>query len=176
MPDGTYRAFTWTPTDAFYGMVLRRNGDLLFGLAASNVARYGTYRDDGTQYTLVYASPWLNFGQDAHSAIKMLKSAYGYVYGRGTVSGTLRWAKDYRPLEYSLSWSNTYTASGAEWGDGEWGSGEFGDGLRMRREELALFQQGQVLKFYMTLQSDINDKVALQEFGIRAKIGRQANG
>lgn len=172
LPDKTYRASTWA-TDAITGLLVRRDESLLFGLSAGNVGLYSTYRDDGVAYSMTYATPWMNFGQQAHTSLKILKSGYAYVYGIGTVSGTIRWAKDLRPLEFSSTYSNTYVASGAEFGSGEWGSGEFGEGLRMRKEEFALSQEGQFIKFYMTVTGDNDSKIALQEVAIRAKIGRQ---
>jgi len=139
LEDGTYRASTWDTLVAYNGLVDRRNFDIFFGLTGGNVAKYTGYRDNNvTIYPMTYASPWLNFGQDAHASLKILKSAYMYLWGAGTLSGTIRWAKDFRPLEFSQTYSNVFVATGAEFGSGEWGSGEFGDGLRMRKHELEI--------------------------------------
>lgn len=172
LQDGTYRAFTWQLSDS-HGMLVRRNGDILFGLNQGNVALYDTYRDLGVAYALEFATPWLNFGQDAHTNLKILKGAHVVLYGKGNLSGDVRWGKDYRPLEYSESYTNAYNASGAEWGDGEWGSGEFGDGLRMRSERVALSGEGTVVKLYIDIEGDEDYKIALQEVVIHAKIGRR---
>ncbi len=167
----TWRAMTW---DLNISSVLRRrNGDILFGLDNGQLGLYSTYRDNGVAYPLTYASPWLNFTDEGHSQLKIIKSFYAYIYGGGTITGTARWGVDYRPLEFAQTYSNVYVASGAEFNDGEWGSGEFGQGLRMRKQHFAGRGQGQVVKFFLTLQSDVDLKIALQEVSIRAKVGRR---
>jgi hypothetical protein len=171
--DGEWRCSTWTTTDKIRGIVVRRNEDILFGMDNGGVSKYTGYRDQATIYDLVYATPWLNFGQELHTAVKILKSGYMYIYGAGILSGTIRWGLDFRPLEYSMTFSNTYTASGAEWGSGEWAEDEFGEGVRMRKEEFALWTEGQFIKYYMTMQSNTDAKVALQELALRVKPGRR---
>lgn len=174
LEDGTYRVTTWE--DLPYQSVERRlNGDILFGLTAGNVARYEGYRDNGsTIYKLKYASPWLDFGEQ-HGTLKILKSFYAFVYGRETLDGTVQWSFDFNPLSYSQTYSNDYSPEGAEWGSGEWGLGEFGDDLRMRKQHIAGRGQGQFIKVYWDLQStDVDAKVALQEIGLRVKMGRVA--
>ena len=171
LPDGTFRISTW---DIDVSSILRRrNGDVVFGLDAGNLGRYDTYRDDGVAYAMTWASPWMNFGQEAHDRLKIIKSFYAHIYGGGTITGDARWGFNYRPLEHVFAYTSTYVASGAEFNDGEWGSGEFGLGLRARKVDIAGSGQGQVVKFYLTLQSDVDRKIALAEVGTRAKIGRR---
>ena len=128
---------------------------------------------DGVAYAMTWASPWMNFGQEAHDRLKIIKSFYAHIYGGGDITGDARWGFDYRPLEHVFAYTSTYVASGAEFNDGEWGSGEFGLGLRARKVDIAGSGQGQVVKFYLTLQSDVDRKIALAEVGTRAKIGRR---
>lgn len=171
LPDATYRISTW---DLDISSVLRRrDGTILYGLTAGNVGLHSTFRDDGATYAMTFASPWLNFGNELHSNLKIIKSFYGFIFGGGTISGSARWGFDYRPLEFVQTYSNVYVATGAEFNDGEWGSGEFGQGLRMRKQEFAGSGEGQVVKFFITLQSDVDLKIALQEVGVRAKQGRR---
>jgi hypothetical protein len=174
LDDFTFRAGTWESLTDWYSLLRRKNGDIFIGGGDGNVHKYTSYRDGAsTVITCAYASPWLNFGQEQHGTLKIPKSFYVFMYGRETLTCTARWSYDFRPLEFSNTFTNDYSPSGAEWGSGEWGSGEFGDGHRMRRAHIAAMGQGQVLKFYLTIEStDVDDKVSIQEIGVRAKFGR----
>lgn len=173
LEDGTYRVTTWDNLD-YFSLLRRRNTDVVYGLAGGEASKQTGYRDDSVVYDMAYASPWLNFGEDAHATLKVLKGFYAYLYGRETLTGTARWSFDFRPLEFSQPFTSDYTASGGEWGSGEWGEDEFGSGLRMRKQHIAGMGAGQFVKFYMSLQStDVDAKVSIQEIGIRAKLGRR---
>ena len=171
LQDSTYRATTWNI--AANAVTRRRNGNVNFGLAGGEIALYSTYLDDDAAIVIKYATPWADFGPEVHSQLKILKHFKLVVFGRGTLSGTARWGKDYRPLEYSQTFTNAYVTSGAEWGDGEWGSGNFATGVRMRNEHIPAIGQGQVIKFYVEIQSDVADTIAIQEIGMYAKLGRR---
>jgi hypothetical protein len=175
--DGTvsWRASAWT-TLVPYTAAVKDGRDLLFGGDAADILKYTGYLDDSAgvseaKITITYATPWLSFGT-ARTNLKIIKSFYAYIWGEGTLSGTARWGRDYRPLEFSQTFSNVYVSSGAEWGDGEWGSGEFAEGLRMRKQHIAGSTHGQVIKFHMTLVPSIESKTAIEEVGIRLKVGR----
>ena len=176
MEDGTYRCAEWRDLDVF-SLCSRLNGDVLYGMGDGNVAKYAGYRDDGgganTEYSLVYGSPWIDFGPQGHNRLKILKECALTVYGRDTLTGTLRWAIDNRPLEFSATVTSDYVASGSEYAIGEFGEDEYGDGLRWRTERVALSNEGQVAKVHLTIKSDdVDDLVALREVTVFAKPGR----
>lgn len=177
MEDGTFRAAEWRGL-SFYSLCVRQNGDILFGLGAGNVARYEGYRDDGNaetpiEYSMVFGSPWLDGGEQAHSREKIMKNAKVQLVGRETLTGTLRWGFDFRPLEYSVALSSDYIASGDEYAIGEYSEAEYGEGHRSRSEHLPLGGQGQFVKLHLTVKSDdVDAKVALQEVTAYAKLGR----
>lgn len=178
MEDGTYRVSEWVDLSDFYSLTLRINGDIIFGLGAGNVALYSGYRDDGggadTAYDLVYSSPWLDFGPEYHNSIKILKQFYGIFYGRETLTATARWSLDFRPLEFSSTFTSEYDPSGAEFGIGEYGEDEFGEGLRNRRKYIAALGDGQFARLWITIEStDVDALVAIQELGVHAKLGRR---
>ena len=173
MEDGTYRAAEWRGLP-FFSICVRQNHDVLFGLGNGTVARYEGYRDNSTtEYNLVIGSPWLDGGEQAHSRIKILKSAKVQLVGRETLTGTFRWGFDFRPLEYFHAFSSDYIASGDEYAIGEYGEAEYGEGHRSRAEYIPLGGTGQFVKFHLTVKSDdVDAKVALQEITAYAKLGR----
>jgi hypothetical protein len=180
MEDGTYRISEWTSTDmdADVDCIARRqNGDIIFGSTDGQIYKYTGYRDDGGDtdavIELVYASPWMDFGEQAHNRLKIIKQFYGVFYGRETLTATARWSFDFRPLEFSETFTNDYVSSGGEFGAGEFGEDEYGTGHRLRKQYIAGMGEGQFVKVWITIQStDVDDLVAIQEMGIYAKVGR----
>ena len=175
LEDGTYRASIWTGVSERCSLTQRRNGDILFGLTSGEIGKYSNYRDDAgdadTTYSLVYATPWLDYG--AHNQLKIMKQFYGHFYGQETLTATARWGFDFRPLEFSETFTNDYEASGGEWGSAEFNVDEFADGYRFRRQYVAGAGEGQFVQLYVTIQStDVDAFVAIQEVGAMAKIGR----
>lgn len=176
LEDGTYRASNWTGITDREALCVRRNGLVLYGLNTGEVAKYSNYQDDvtgaGTKYSLVYATPWMDMG--AHNNIKIVKGFYGHFYGRETLTATARWAFDFRPLEFSETFTNDYESSGGEFGAGEFGEDEFGTGHRFRRQYVGGMGEGQFVKLWVTIQStDVDATVAIQEVGMSFKVGRQ---
>ena len=177
LDDGTWRASTWSTNVPYTGAVVRRNGDLLFGGDCGNVLLYDQYKDDfgGTpvDITMTYASPWLNFGQQAHNKTKIIKEFYLRLNGSSatSLSGTARWGVDFRPLEFDQAWTSAYVPSGAEFGIAEWGNTNFANGLRLRQVDIAGKGEGQVVQFFTTLVSSENELVQIQEVGVRTKLG-----
>ena len=176
LEDGTFRASIWTGITDREALALRRDGTVLYGLTSGEIAKYSNYRDDAggadTVYDLVFATPWIDAG--AHNNLKIIKSFYGHFYGRETLTATARWAFDFRPLEFSETFTNDYESSGAEWGSGEFGNDEFGTGYRFRRQYVGGMGEGQFVKLWITIQStDTDDYVAIQEVGMSFKPGRQ---
>lgn len=176
MEDGTYRVAEWRSLPYHAIEVSAIDGTIWFGLAGGKIAKYDGYRDDSsgaaTSYDIVYASPWLDGGEAAHNRLKIMKEMSLRLYGRDTLAGTLRWAVDYKPLDYSLAFTSDYTAEGGEWGIAEWGEAEFGTGLRLRNKRLAMGQEGQYIQVYLSINSrDVADIVSIQELVLYLKMG-----
>ena len=174
--DGAYRAAVWTGMSDREALLYRRDGTIMYGLVAGEVGVYENYRDDAggadTKYSLVYATPWIDAGQ--HNQLKIVKGFYGHFYGRETLTATARWAFDYRPLEFSETFTNDYESSGGEYGAGEFGEDEFGTGHRYRRQYTSGMGEGQFFKLWITVEStDVDAVVAIQEVGAMVKFGRQ---
>jgi hypothetical protein len=174
LDDGTYRVARWTGFTTTNTVLRRRNGDLIYGQDAGVVAKYTGYRDGASIFDMVYASPWLDGGAEGwHNRYKIVKQFYGIFYGRETLTATARWAFDFRPLEYSETFTNDYLSSGGEFAAGEFGEDEFGTGSRLRRQYIGGQGDGQYVKLWLTLQStDVDDIIAIQELGFHTKIGR----
>lgn len=177
LEDGTWRATTWSTRVPYTGALARRNGDVLFGLNEGNVGIYDRFRDDqgGADDIIVatYASPYLNFGQEAHNKIKNLKEFYIEVDGSGQIDGLARWGVDFRPLEYSQPWVSNFVQSFSEFNIAEFGNDNFNSGLRLRREYIAAMGEGKTVQFFTQFQSTNDDAlVSIAEIGVHAKIGR----
>lgn len=172
MEAGARRVVDW-PNLAFNTILRRQSGALLLGAASGYVGTYGGYRDDGaTKIVPTLTTPWLDGGEALHNRLKALIEAYVIVYGIETVTCTLRWGFDFRPLEWSQAFTSEYVSSGAEWGTGEFNNAEFGDGLRHRKEYVGLGGDGQYVKLYLSIEStDQDKKVSLQEITLFAKPG-----
>jgi hypothetical protein len=173
--DGSYRASQWTGITAPQSMCVRRDGTVLYGLTGGEVAKYDAYTDDSTgaatKYSLVYGTPWIDGGE--HNKLKIVKGFYATFYGRETLTATARWGFNYRPLEFTETFTNDFNASGAEWGVGEFGTDEFATGLRWRRQYVAGSGEGQFVQFYVSIQStDVDEVVSIQEMGMLYKLGR----
>lgn len=173
LDDDTYRVAEWRSLP-FYSLLSRKNGTLLFGGTAGNVHKYTGYRDNGvTKFNVVYGSPWFAFGEALFNRNKIMKECALILYGRETLTGTLRWAFDYRPLEHSLTFSSDYVSSGAEYAIGEYAEDEYGTGHRNRTEMLPLGGEGRFVKLHLTVQSyDVDDKLAITSMTAFAKPGR----
>ncbi len=174
MEDGTYRVAEWVGLTDFSALMVRKNNDILFGLSDGKLGLYTGYRDNGsTKYSLVYSSPWLDFGPEVHNRLKIIKQFYGIFFGRETLTAIARWAVDFRPLEFTETFTNDFDASGAEFGAGEYGESDYGDGHRLRRQYIAGAGEGQFIKVQVALEStDVDAIVAIQEMGVFAKLGR----
>jgi len=174
LDDGSYRAAEWR-SQTHNTFLLREDGTLLIGRDEGYVGTYTGYRDDGsTAITPTITSPWLNGGEQLHNRIKILNEAAFVLYGIDTISCTLRWGFDFRPLEFSQAFTSEYTSSGSEWGTGEFSEAEFGDGLRHRREYVPMSNDGQYVRMYLSVTStDTDAKVSLQTLTIFAKPGAQ---
>ena len=170
--DGVYRCATWNNLP-FKAICQRSDFSIWFGLAGGEVAKYDTYRDDGAIYDMEYASPWMNGGDELHNRLKIVKQFYAVLYGRETVRCTARWGFDYRPWQYTEVMENEYIAEGGEYGLGEYGIDEYGTGHRMRRQYVGGMGEGLLVQLELAVRSlDVDAKVALQEVGMHAKIGR----
>lgn len=171
LEDGSRRIIEWTGTD--WNCISRRQtGEILIGRDSGYVGLLGGDRDNGSTIVATITSPWLDAGADFHNRLKALEEAYVILYGINTLTCTLRWGFDFRPMEWSQTFTSEYTSSGAEWGTGEFGDDEYGDGLRHRKEYVGLGGEGQYIKFYLSLEStDTDDSASLQEISILAKPG-----
>ena len=173
LEDGSYRAAQWTGFTTHNALLRRTNGDILYGMAAGTVSKYDTYRDGGSIFDMVYGSPWLDGGPELHNRLKIVKQFYAVFYGQETLTATARWAYDFRPLEYSETFTNDYTASGGEWGTAKFNSSEFAAGYRLRRQYIGGMGDGQYVQLWVTVQStDVDAFVGIQEMGMHMEIGR----
>ena len=170
--EGVYRCATWAGLP-FKSLCRRKDGTLWFGLEGGEVAKYDTFRDDGVIFDMVYASPWMNGGDELHNRLKIVKQFYAVLYGRETVRCVAHWGFDYRPLQYTETMENDYLAEGGEYGIGEYGIDEYGTGHRMRRQYVGGMGDGLLVQLQLAIRSlDVDAKVAVQEVGMHAKIGR----
>jgi hypothetical protein len=165
LPDGSRRFIEWDGFTTLNTFMRRQGGTILYGCDSGYVGTQTGYRDQGsTVVTATITSPWLDGGAEPHNLLKALKEAYFITYGINTLTMTLRWGFDFRPLEWSQSFTSEYTSSGAEWGTGEFAEDEYGDGLRHRKDYVGLGGEGQFVKFYLSVEStDTDAKASLQE-------------
>lgn len=167
---GIYRIATWHDLP-YFSLLHRRNGDLFFGLAGGEVAKYDTYRDDGVAFSVIYGSPWLDFGK--HNQLKIVKQFYALFYGRETLTATARWGFDFQPFSYTETFANDYVSVGGEYGIGEYGIDEYGTGHRVRRQYVGGMGEGFTVALEVEVEStDVDARVGILEIGSIAKIGR----
>jgi len=174
LEDGTFRVSEWTGLTDLFAIARRQDNTILYGLGDGNIGKYTKFRDDGTTFNLTYSSVWLDFGDELHNRLKIIKQIYAIIYGRETLTATARWAFDFRPLAFSETFTNDYEDSTTtEFGIGEFGEDEFATGLRLRKAYVSGAGDGQYFKLFITIAStDVDEIVALQELGVFAKIGR----
>lgn len=170
--EGVYRCGTWVELP-FKSICQRKDRSIWFGLAGGEVAKYDTFRDDGAIFDMTYCSPWMNGADELHNRLKIVKQFYAILYGRETVRCVAKWGFDYAPFLYTETMDNDYLAAGGEYGIGEYGIDEYGTGHRIRRQYVGGMGEGFVVQLQLALRSlDVDAKVAVQEVGMHAKIGR----
>lgn len=175
---GAYRAAQWTDLTYMYTACVRRDSSVYFGLDAGNIAQYSSFSDyvtGGTTaaITIRLASLWLDGGDQMGQVLKILKEAKLTLYGLGTITGTVRWAVDYRPLEFSTTFSSAYAVSGAEYSIAEYSIAEYTTGLRAREQYIALMSEGRTVKLsFVILNPSKTSRLALRDLTLYLKPGR----
>jgi hypothetical protein len=175
---GAYRCAVWGDLPYVNTILVRRDSSIYFGLDKGNVGTYSSYSDYNSGSTTVaitieLVSLWLDWGQQMGPLLKILKEVKLGLYGLGTITGTVRWAVDYRPLEFSTTFSAAYAISGSEYGSGEYSIAEYTTGLRSRDTFVGLTSEGRVIKLgFSILNPSKTSRLSLREITAYLKPGR----
>lgn len=182
LPDGTYRVSRWTGLSDLHTMILREDLSIWFGMGAGNVGEYTGYRDDGAAYNLIYSSPWLDFGAEVHSRLKILKGLSARILCIGTVTATLEIAADFGGLPPTVTsfGAEQVTIScddaGDEWNEGEWAIAEWGPsngGPGLELHDFAGAKEGQYLRVQLTIENTEHNSIGgIHSLTAKARIGR----
>ena len=135
------------------------------------IGRYYGGLDNGSAYTMVYESGWMDLTQEGYIIIP--KRYEGVFYSDNTIIIDFKWAFDFDDTFNTISKTFTGSGAGGEWGESEWGEDEWGGGIALRRGKVAPYKNGQFIK--LGISASINNAVvAIQSLGLFAKIGRFA--
>jgi hypothetical protein len=148
----------------------RDSSDLLLGIQ-NGVGLYGGSDDAGSSFRFIYASPWLDLGENLANRVKILKRIGAIIFVENDVDILFKWAQDFSPGFRSLV-VRTAGDAADEWGVAEFGIGEWSGGLALRILRLPARGKGQY--FRMEVEGDVSGTFALQQLELFAKIGRLA--
>jgi hypothetical protein len=190
LPDGTYRATTWTSDlqTLAYDRGNRRFIGSLTG-TVGEIMNHANYTDDGTTYIFDYESGWLDLGDELNVLLKFVKRLTSFVFVQQNTAVTHKVAFDFGSSSFSLQKS----VSGgrvAEWGVFEWGANgkydksdpnavagtdvaEWSGSVTISTLDAPLGGSGQYIKVGVSVNTS-SGSFALQQVNLMAKVGRIA--
>ena len=172
LPDGSWRMTEWEGLIP-KSLISLESGNTIYGGYAGKVFQYSGYQDNGSSYTLVFESGWMNFGDEINNRLKFLKRVGGLFIIGGTQTLVFKWAFDFSDSFKSFQKTITYNSGGGEYGIAEYGEDEFGGSSLTFETDVPGSAQGQFIK--VGVQTVINGyAVTLQNLQLFTKIGRLA--
>lgn len=165
LPDGSGRVTMWTGI-APKAMCSAVNGTLYTG-QAGYIGKYEGYNDGGASFRLVYASPWIDFGNPMRLSI--LKKLTMYLTTGRNQTFVFKYGIDY------VSGVGSFTelinnAPASEYGISEYGTDEYGTGAS-GPISVNIGGSGRVIQ--VAVETQLTDRqVALQRVDIYTKEGR----
>jgi len=189
LPDGTYRALTWSKT--IYTMEAQHETSLSASdnsWAAvllsdepsylSNIVGYNDHQPvggtGGDPYNLTWEGAWSSIIEDFENHLKMPKTLGVVVKGVGTVNFTINLAFDYGDFTDSKARTTFLTLSSPwKYGVAQYGIATYGGAAAIKEERFMGFGSGRIMKIKVT--STVNgNKISLQRVSIKSKIGKQS--
>lgn len=169
LQDGTWRSTLW---DSFIptAMYTLHDASTTYCGRAGQLFQYSGQTDNGSPYTAVYESGWLDLDPQVRSRIKMLKRLECVFANSGGGALTLKWTYDFAD-SFSSAQFNLPVTSTAEWGIAEFGLDEWGGGQSIFRSESPASGDGQFIKVGAQIQIN-GSSFALQHVQLYAKVGR----
>jgi hypothetical protein len=153
-------------------MVSRQDMSILLAVTPGKVGQYLGDDDEGERFRFIYASPWLDLGEEVANRIKLLKRIGALIYTLNAQSVVFKWGVDFRDEYNSVTAEVGDTGGSAEWGEAEWGEDEFAGGAALRIFKLPARGRGQYLR--ISIEADVSGQFGLQQAELFAKIGRLA--
>ena len=196
MPDGTYRATTWS-ADLQTMAYIRGSRDLYGALKGTTgeVIKYAGNEDDGASYAIQYESGWLDLGEELNVFLKFVKRLTSFLFVSQNVVVTHKVNYDFGTKEYSIQRSatggrvpefgSTATTKYAEWGtNGSYNLqdplavpatdyAEYAGGVSLRTIDAPGKGGGQYIQVGLTIDTN-SGEFAMQQINLYAKIGRHA--
>ena len=168
LQDGSYRTTTWSAIAPLCFTVT--DADELYIGVATGIAKYTTYRDDSTAYSLQYFSHPLSFGDS--SRLKFLKKVNVTTFSGADANVTLNWAYDYQGDYRSQVYSLPGFSSG-QYDISEFNSiAEYSASLNLiNTQKVNTGGSGSVVTVGLTTNVNGNE-IAFQELNIHSLIGR----
>lgn len=177
MRDGSFRCTRWDVE--VHSLCSSLDNEVYFGMDGYT-AKYSGYLDgklaDGTggsAYSLEYLSSWLDLGEEVSQYLKIPKKFDILFYGGRTQTAVIKWAFDFNSTFKTRNKTIVDNTTGSEWNIAEYNIGEWSGGISFYPISVALSGSGRVIKLGLTIQVS-GETVAMQQIGIKAKVGRMA--
>lgn len=190
LPDGTYRATTWSSdlrTLAYDRAAKRVLGS--FRSVVGEVMEYTGTTDNGVSFSFDYESGWLELGEEMNTVLKFVKRVTSFVFLGQDVVISYKLDYDFGLKSFVLQNSGSGGVV-SEWGTFEWGTNgvydinntdltpgvdyaEWSGSIALRTIDAPGKGSGQYIKVGLTLDTN-SGAFALQQLNLYAKIGRQA--
>ena len=171
LPDGSNRVTKWTGINTSgksFPMVAASNHVLYFG-HNGKISYYTGYQDNGSSYTMVYYTTWIDFGNAAIE--KIIKKMVATMIGGGGATCTFRWFYDYAETydqqQITLS-SGSYTSY---YGTGTYGTSTYSTGQVIDIPAVQMTGTGKVVKVGLVMNVN-GTGISLQKLDLFAKQGR----
>lgn len=177
--EGLYRAYTWKTQVPYTGGLVRRNGDVLFGLPSGGIGLYDQYRDDAggpdeSPIEVTYGVPPLDLDVANHNLLKIIKSFYLDLAGSGTLSGTAYWSYDFMPANFKQEFTSFEVPATSNFNLSQYNLDSFRTGDSHRTVRIAGLGQGKTFQFMIQFtNTDDNQPFSIVEVGVNAKLGRR---
>lgn len=162
----------WTISPMPTAILVRDNGDILFGMAGV-VGKYGGNVDDAASYNCSFWSSWMAGPEGQEENIKILKGVNAYVQLGASNAVTWRWSFDFGSNTFSETILYTVSSDLAEWGTAEWGTSEFSGATLAIKKTAEGKGEGQFIKVGYTM-TVANFDFVLNHITLVATFGRRA--
>lgn len=175
---GAVKCSIWTGW-TIHGMSYGRDGILYVSYrdgSNEEIGKYAGYTDNGTNYSLGYASPWIDLaspeGGESGAFLKLPKKATITTAGSSSYQITLGIAFDFEGTGYIQSTQVTSNATASEWGVSEWGIAEWGaSGKSVSQSKVNLARSGQHMRLSISIPIS-GYEISLQKVDLFFKRGR----
>lgn len=138
----------------------------------SQVAIYnGSNGDNGTAFTFVVQTPFVDFGQDIGQRLKALKRVGSLIYARANTNVTYTWYIDFGVSGFSET-RTVNGSTGSEWGTAQWAIDQWGSGVLTAAINTPASGSGRY--FSLGISAAVATSFAVQQVNMLCKVLRIA--